>query len=375
MNQNSPRKISIYLKNAVDSPSAYYCIMQYIERLPEFKGEIKGLWPNQLFRLFMKPIFRHGIGSIFRKGVLFLIQVFNILRYMLRDIYVYRPEVVVICRELFPQYMPRCFAGIYKKFLTDCKLIWTFDDNIKMGEISKREWDILCKYADEIMVTHDYLKDTLPEELKEKISYIPQADGDIEKLVNKGKRKNKRESYEKSISLIWVATSVNLPNMYYISEQLEMAATKLKLEYNKELVLRVVCNEKYVAQHKYLKVKNILWSRQGAAEMIESSHIGIMPLIDSEYSRGKGGFKLVQYMTANLPVIASEVGWNKVVVGEAAGILVNDIRDKAMWIKSIIELSTDYQLWEKMSEGAHARCLERFSFEKNLLLWKNKLGV
>jgi len=375
MESHNNNRISLYLKNAVDSPSAYYSIMQYIERMPEFHGHINGLWPNKLFRFFMKPVFRHGLGSIFRKAILLVVQVFNILKFMLRDIHSYKPEVVVICRELFPTYMPGIFTGLYKKLLTGRKLIWTFDDNIKLGEISKREWDILCAHADEIMVTHDYLKNTLPIEIQDKVDYIPQADGDIAELVARGKRKDRRESYKKKVSLVWVATSGNLPNMDYVLEELEAAAKKLKLDYNKELVLNVVCNEKYLGQHKYLKVENIVWTRQGAAKTIENSHIGIMPLIDNEYNRGKGGFKLVQYMTAGLPVISSDVGWNKVVVGDEAGILVDDVHDKQMWVKAIVSLSTDYEMWKKMSGGARAQCAKRFSFEKNVTLWKDKLGI
>ena len=102
-------KVSIYLKNTLDSPSAYYCITQYIKRISRFNGKVNGLWPNFLFRLFMKHIFRHGIGNVLRKGVLFCVQIIHIIIYMLRDIYFYKPNVIIICREIFPQKMPGCF--------------------------------------------------------------------------------------------------------------------------------------------------------------------------------------------------------------------------------------------------------------------------
>ena len=369
------KRSSIYLKNSVDSPSAYYCIMQYIKRMENFKGNIYGLWPNSLFRLFMKPIFRHGLGNIIRKAVLFLIQCLNVLRFMIKDIVFYKPETIVICRELFPQKMPRCFSGLYKALLKNRKLIWTFDDNIKMGEISEREWKILCENADEIMVTHDYLRDTLPSNLRNIISYIPQADGDVSEIPVGNYEEKKKNNYRKEVALIWVATSANLPNIHFISKQLEEAARKLKADYNKQLTLRVVCNEKYSEKHSFLKVENIVWTRDGAAKQIAESHIGIMPLIDNEYTRGKGGFKLIQYMTAGLPVIASNVGWNKNVVGENAGVLVDDMKAKDDWIPAIIQMAKNYQVWEANSEAAKERCMEKFSFEKNLRLWEEKLGV
>lgn len=361
------------MKNTVDSPSAYYSITQYIRGIKQFNGSVHGLWPNRLFRLFMKPCFRHGIGNIMRKGTLFFVQCVNVVRFMLRDIQVEKPDIIVICRELFPQKMPGVFTGLYKKLLQNRKVIWTFDDNIKMGEISAREWKILCASADEIMVTHDYLKETLPHKCWKKVSFIPQADGDISRELVEGAKKKQKEQYSKEIYLVWVATSSNLPNMNFITNELEQAAKILKEQYNKTLELRIVCNEPYAAKHKFLRVNNIVWTRIGAAETIAASHIGIMPLIDNEFNRGKGGFKLVQYLTADLPVIASAVGWNYNVAGEDAGILVKDMEDKSGWVDAIVKLAIDYDVWNRYSLAATKRCNEFFSYTKNLQIWKEKL--
>ena len=55
---------------------------------------------------------------------------------------------------------------------------------------------------------------------------------------------------------------------------------------------------------------------------IISAHIGIMPLPDNDFTRGKGGFKLIQYMSTAMPVIASAVGFNKQIVTKDFGYLV-----------------------------------------------------
>jgi len=56
------------------------------------------------------------------------------------------------------------------------------------------------------------------------------------------------------------------------------------------------------------------WSNGGEASWLHSVDIGIMPLADDEWSRGKCAFKLLQYMAYGKPVIASAVGANRVVV-------------------------------------------------------------
>ena len=92
-----------------------------------------------------------------------------------------------------------------------------------------------------------------------------------------------------------------------------------------------------------------------------------MPLEDNDFTRGKGGFKLVQYMSAGLPCIASNVGFNNYVVSEDMGCLVNNNQE---WIDAIISMC-DKSVWEKLSKAAYTNWHKKFSFEKNLDVWRN----
>lgn len=56
------------------------------------------------------------------------------------------------------------------------------------------------------------------------------------------------------------------------------------------------------------------WSEEWESEWIRSADIGIMPLFDAPYEHGKCGFKLIQYWSAGLPVIATPIGVNKTYV-------------------------------------------------------------
>ena len=370
----STKKTSIYVKGKAYAAS-YACIIQYVSRIDDFKGRICNLWPDILFKVSMKPFFRKGIGDIIRKSVLLILMYIIASFSFFYDIFFYKPDIVIICRDIFSKYMAASYKRPYLRLLKNRKVIWIFDDNIKNVEISKREWNILCENATDIMVTHDYLKDTLPPYCQKKVSYIPQADGDISReIVNKFKSYRKIE-YDSTVSLVWVATASNLPNLLYVIESLDKAANLLKEKYKKNLVLNCICNIPLGYKSKSLLINNVTWTRQIAVEHIAKSHIGIMPLIDNDYNRGKGGFKLVQYLTADLPSIASNVGWNRNVVGNYAGILVNDHENTSGWVDAIERLSTDYTFWQRVSNAAKEQCENKFSFEVNIIIWKNILEL
>lgn len=79
------------------------------------------------------------------------------------------------------------------------------------------------------------------------------------------------------------------------------------------------------------------WSEASEVAEIQQFDIGIMPLVDSPWEKGKCGYKLIQYMACGVPVIASPVGINNEVVSE--GINGYLCRDDAEWKDKILALS------------------------------------
>jgi glycosyltransferase involved in cell wall biosynthesis len=65
-------------------------------------------------------------------------------------------------------------------------------------------------------------------------------------------------------------------------------------------------------------VEVLPWSEETEANKIASFDIGVMPLPDSPWERGKCGYKLIQYMASAKPVVASPVGVNTTIVKDCA---------------------------------------------------------
>jgi glycosyltransferase involved in cell wall biosynthesis len=57
--------------------------------------------------------------------------------------------------------------------------------------------------------------------------------------------------------------------------------------------------------------EHVPWTLDGEARALAQCHVGIMPLPDDPFARGKCGYKLLQYYAAGLPAVASPVGTNR----------------------------------------------------------------
>jgi glycosyltransferase involved in cell wall biosynthesis len=81
------------------------------------------------------------------------------------------------------------------------------------------------------------------------------------------------------------------------------------------------------------------WSEETEVSSIQQFDIGIMPLQDSPWERGKCGYKLIQYMSCGLPVVASPVGVNKEIVIEGQnGYLAETLDDWLEKLKTLLQM-------------------------------------
>lgn len=105
----------------------------------------------------------------------------------------------------------------------------------------------------------------------------------------------------------------------------------------------------------------IEWTEATEIDEVRRMDIGIMPLPDEPWARGKSGYKLIQYMACGLPVIASPVGVNsEIVVGGVSGVLATDF---AQWEAALRQLIGSAELRADMGREGRARAIERYSLQ------------
>jgi glycosyltransferase involved in cell wall biosynthesis len=95
------------------------------------------------------------------------------------------------------------------------------------------------------------------------------------------------------------------------------------------------------------------WSEETEVNEMRQFDVGIMPINETGWSRGKCGFKLIQYMACGLPVIASPIGANCQIVEEGInGFFATSTED---WVRALSTLQDNYELRESMGKAGRLK--------------------
>jgi len=364
------KKISVYVKNKNFTPSSYYRVIQYMECLPDEKILIREAIPDELYQNYIN----RNSKKIFTKIPINLFYYFyitvRIIYFLIKDV-IDNPENIVISKALVPRYSIKPIMYLLDNLTKKVNLIWDYDDNIlENRQISKKEFYMLEKNSDHIIVTSDTLKQLVDEEFRKKVLILPTTDGtlkikNIDKIIE-----NRKSIFESKIVIVWLATSGNLVHLKEILLEIDRFALITKKTNKKRVILKVICDKPLLEKTENVEIENIKWSRSIVEEEFEKSHLGIMPLIENEFTKGKGGFKLIQYQLAGLPIIASDVGYNKSIYNGEVGVLVKNKED---WTDALIKTTCSKKVWEKYSYNSIENAQLNFSPETNLKIWKEIL--
>ena len=368
------KRISVYVENAHLTPSAYYRLTQYFcPRGSVIPGvRMHSALPDCIYRLWHR---QGSFGRRFFSIPMYVLYVVNTCFFLLEDIVSMHDGVIIISRAIVPRRMPALHKYLLRRLAGKNKLIWDFDDNILDNRrISPSDFRFFSKHSDTIVVTGDFLKSLIDPLFAGKVIMLPTIDGNMLGYDRKETFLKRQQLYRHEIRLVWVATDSGLPYLSPLIPALDETAKTLEKETGRKLSLHVVCNKPLRAETSHLEIHNIRWEREVAKNEILSAHIGIMPLPDNNFTRGKGGFKLIQYMSAAMPVIASAVGFNNRVVTEDIGFLIREGSQEGTWNEAILKLSSDWDYYYGLSLNAKKRFDEHFPYAKNKAFWMDVTG-
>ena len=105
------------------------------------------------------------------------------------------------------------------------------------------------------------------------------------------------------------------------------------------------------------------WSVRSESEALKQIDVGLMPMPDNAWTRGKSAYKALQYMSAGIPVVGDDVGLASSVIEPGnAGFVVHSEDE---WVDALLTLAADTRLRTRL--GAHGR--KRVETHFSLMRW------
>ncbi|MBD2292370.1 glycosyltransferase family 4 protein [Anabaena sphaerica FACHB-251] len=220
----------------------------------------------------------------------------------------------------------------------------------KRTEIKLKKVMAMC---DAVIVGNEYLAD-FAQKYQSNIYIIPTP---IETNYYVPKKID-IETKSNTITIGWMGSWVNLKHLNLVISSLIHLQNKFP-----HIHLKIVTNIHELPPNLKDIAKLKQWSVEDELKDLQSFDIGLMPLEDNAFSRGKCSFKLLQYMAVGIPVIASPVGMNKQVVQDN-GFLCETEEE---WLESLLILCENKELRQTMGKRSREIAEKDYSTQVNFL--------
>ena len=165
-----------------------------------------------------------------------------------------------------------------------------------------------------------------------------------------------KKSTDKKIALGWIGSQWTTRYLDLIRDPLAVLSQQyLNLE------LRLIGAGDFDVPD--LQIARMDWALETEVGHLQTFDIGLMPLPGDPFTRGKGGYKLLQYMACGLPVVASPVEINREIVnhGETGFLAETD----AEWIEFLGILIENKTLRNRMGAAGRGRVIAHYALEKS----------
>ncbi len=252
-------------------------------------------------------------------------------------------DVVLVLRKTFGPLVTRLLKRTSKRLLFD------FDDAIfvassgKSSRTRERRFARMVRGCDQVWAGNDFLAKEA-RRWNQRVMVLPT-------VVDEGAylQTDQRPLSNGYIDLVWIgsrSTRKYLQRLIPVFNRLARQRSDIRLKVVADFELDGLELVQLV----------IPWSEQSEADALASAHIGLAPLPDNDWTRGKCGLKVLQYMAAGLPVVTDAVGVNQqMVVNDETGLVV--LNDQ-QWLDAVLRLVDNPQLRKQMGAAGRRRLID-----------------
>jgi len=344
MEVKKSKKVAVYTLYCKEGASSNYRILMYLDDLKKvFDVDTFAFW-NRRYVLKYMPNKKKYIIPIVVQFILNTVRrLFEILIYSRRyDIIILQKGVIPACRLTLIGYMKR----------QGCKVIFDVDDAVYLNK--RDNSNQIAKEVNLVVVGNDSLKEHYLA-FNKKTIVLPTVD------YSPAYKKYIRDTYNEKI-IGWIGSKNTVGNLEVVVNAINTIIKK-----HPEVKFYIISNTSGGYDSVISNTVFIPWSLENYVKCMAYFTIGIMPLFDTPFNKGKCGFKLIQYMNLSKPVIASPVGVNAKIVGKCG--LVASTEDE--WVNCLETLLYDYEKYKECIRNMETDFDSQYSYFTCLKRWIN----
>lgn len=328
------------------APGQRFRFEQYLEHLESngFECHLSNIITPEDDRMLYKP------GHYFRK-FLFTRRAWNRRKANLKQIGEY--DIVFIFREAL---LTRSLHFEKQFSASKAKVVFDFDDAIWLTNVSNAnrwfKWlknpgktSHIIALADVIFAGNEYLK-SFASNYNSNIRIVPTT-------IDTDEYQRMELPQRESVCIGWSGSITTIQHFEFALPFLQ----KIKDRYGDRVDIKVIGDGNY--RHEALGIVGIPWTKQGELKELSSIDIGIMPLPDDEWAKGKCGLKGLQYMALEIPALMSPVGVNTEIIDDGQNGFLASSQEE--WVDKLSRLIESEELRKKMGKAARQTVIDRYS--------------
>lgn len=264
-------------------------------------------------------------------------------------------DVAVVQRQVDP--LPG--RQLERAVMAGRRLVLDVDDAVWLSEpgshpltklrrnAEKLKW--LAARADRVIAGNAYLAEWLARFARE-VTVVPS-------LVDTDRTAKRVHVASNALVLGWIGSPSTAPYLAGLREALVAFARR-----RADLSIRLIVIGGPAPALAGVSVEQRSWSEGHEATALAEMDVGLMPLPDNAWTRGKCAYKALQYMSAGVPVVADDVGMTSRVVGDgAAGLVARSPND---WNEALACLADSAPLRQRMGDAGRRRVERDFSVRR-----------
>ncbi len=355
----TPRKILFVVQHRPNrSPGQRFRFEQYLGYLAQhgFECHYSPVLPTlEADKLFYSPGHYLGKARLLVSGLRTRLD-----NYWRRNDY----DIIFIYREALTVGGP-WFERLFKK--SRAKIVLDFDDSIWIPTVSAANKALgwlknadktkeIIALADLTIVGNEYLA-AYARQFSARVAIIPTTiDTDVYRPTPKpvGRGSNFGTDYQPVVEIGWSGSVTTVEHF----EHLLPALKSIQEKYGQRVRFKLIGDKNY--QHKALGIKGLPWRHETEISDLGTMAIGVMPLPDNGWARGKCGLKGLQYMALGIPTIMSPVGVNGEIIRDGENGFLADTMDE--WVAKLSLLIDSPDLRARVGAAGRQTVIDHYSF-------------